>query len=384
MVNKYLESIGVDIKKADDNGNPSAGSAASAIGKQIKQFIKVQGPNLDPTQNLLTQISNADVQTIINAALGDVIKDSIPPTVSPDAVIAIEETVKSVTTSIVTTVLSATNDDDLKKGLVAAQTLVTSAADKAEDLMSTNTAVREAAKNTITQVATVVQSEEFKQALNADTIQQIDVKQLATDISEGKDAAESVANSTLAEAPTEGEPGIWANRVLSMSGKSEDGRDAGRVLIFFDGANDAATSGDVSICYAYKTTTGDDVQPTLIEGTWQELNTRGVVQLNQDLISFTIKAQKQDFIPEDKFDIVVGLDDTGGANPDMKYGHLRFKSDEGSAIWFSDIPLQEQVGTPDTRDFGLVEIESVPTTPEQCASFTVNGVENALLKNLGF
>lgn len=386
MVNDYLELLGISIG-ADDSGNPGVGSASAVIGQKINDFIA--SADLDPTENLLTQITQDDIATIINGALDELITDSISNIEMPDDTLAaINDTVQTVTTTIVDTVLAASTEEELRTSLIATQTLVTSASELAEDILSGDSAAVQDALDTIEDVAEVVQSDEFQDLVTdvAENNQTLDVKQLSDDILEledGDSLSELVANATLAEAPAEGESGIWAQRVLSMSGQSEDGDASGRVLIFFDADSETSTNGDVTICYAYNSSNDDDdISATLIEGTWQELNARGVVQLNQDLISFTIKAQKQAVIPQEDLSTVVGLSDSGVADPDALYGHLRFSSDDtGSAIWFSDVPVAD---ASDTQDFGLTASASVPTTPEQCESFTVNGVENALLKNLGF
>ena len=137
----------------------------------------------------------------------------------------------------------------------------------------------------------------------------------------------------------------------------------------------------MSICYAYNANNNDeDVKATLIKGTWQELNSRGIVQLNQALISFTIKALKQAPIPAEEIGNVVGLGDEA-VSADDNFGHFRFVNDGKQELWFSDLAVED---TSDTRDFGLVDATTIPTTPAQCESFAVNGVENALVKNLGF
>ena len=167
-----------------------------------------------------------------------------------------------------------------------------------------------------------------------------------------------------------------------MSGKSEDG-ERGRVIFFFDGEQESSTEGDVSICYAYNANDNDDdITAVLLTGTWQELNARGIVQINNGLVSFTVKALKQAPIPETEYGSFLGLGDTL-VSPDSttNYGHLRFVNDGKQEVWFSDITVKD---TTDTRDFGLVEAASIPTTPAQCESYVVNGVENALSKNLGF
>jgi hypothetical protein len=264
------------------------------------------------------------------------------------------------------------------------QTYYAALAALSDNLTSNSVLFSSLAYGTLNSVASQVQSAEFLAA--AEAVAQngntLDIKQLADDLSAGVTIAEAIANATLATAPEAGEAGIWAQRVLSMSGKSEDG-ERGRVMFFFGGEQESSTEGDVSICYAYNANDNDDdITAVLLTGTWQELGSRGVIQINNGLVSFTVKALKQAPIPETEYSSYLGLGDTS-VSPDSttNYGHLRFVNDGSQEVWFSDIAVED---TTDTRDFGLLESVSIPTTQAQCESFTVGGVENALSKNLGF
>ena len=281
------------------------------------------------------------------------------------------------------TLRNVTTVEDFNAGLISTQTIATTI-NEVSNQLSTDTGDSEnTALNIVNNVTNQVQTPEFIDSIKTvgSNNQTIDVKQLSDDLANGNSVTDSVTNSTLAEAPQAGEDGIWAQRVLSMSGKSEDG-ERGRVMFFFGGDDTSSTEGDVSVCYAYNANKNDDdITSVLLKGTWQELNSRGIVQVNQDLVSFTIKASKQAIIPVAEQDSYLGLGSGTGPDPDIKYGHLRFVNDGKSEIWFSDVAVEDATNT---RDFGLLESANIPTTAAQCESFEVNGIPNALHKNLGF
>jgi hypothetical protein len=325
---------------------------------------------------------NADGMRFILEAVMEYIEDS--PPVDEKGISDITKVVNDVQEGIEDAFDGVENEQDAQTGQIGAGVIGATVKEQAGNIVSDDPEVSNTAQDTLKDTTDAVNSDEFRDKI-ADTLennQTVDVKQLSDNLSNGESVADSVANATLAEAPEAGEAGIWAQRVLSMSGKSEDG-ERGRVMFFFGGEQESDTEGDVSICYAYNANNNDDdITAVLLTGTWQELNARGIVQINNGLVSFTVKALKQAPIPETEYGSFLGLGDTS-VSPDSttNYGHLRFVNDGKQEVWFSDITVKD---TTDTRDFGLVEAASIPTTPAQCESYVVNGVENALSKNLGF
>ncbi|WP_341205892.1 hypothetical protein [uncultured Psychrosphaera sp.] len=351
----------------------------------ILEFIWEKDHNTTLDGSLLAQISDEDIVYIIKKAFFDIPK--VMAIFDNDdyksAISSTSDAVSSIANLTEEVLRDRGSVGHIKVGLLASQIGYSTLLTKSNDLISTNQFVRENAHDILDDVISTMVSDDFSDAIIdiIDTGRTLDIKQLSDDLADTeKSLADSIANATLAQAPENGEAGIWAQRVLSMSGKSEDG-ERGRILIFFGGDDTSDKKGDVSICYAYNANNNDeDVKATLIKGTWQELNSRGIVQLNQALISFTIKALKQAPIPAEEIGNVVGLGDET-ASSDDNFGHFRFVNDGRQELWFSDIAVED---TSDTRDFGLVDATTIPTTPAQCESFAVNGVENALVKNLGF
>jgi hypothetical protein len=351
----------------------------------ILEFIWEKDHNTTLDGSLLAQISDDDIVYIIKKAFFD-----IPEVMAifdnddyKSAMSSTSDAVSSIADLTEQVLRDRGSVGHIKVGLLASQIGYSTLLTKSNDLISTNQLVRENAHDILDDVITTIVSEDFSNAILdvLDESRTLDIKQLSDDLANTeKSLADAIANATLAQAPENGEAGIWAQRVLSMSGKSEEG-ERGRILIFFGGDEASDKKGDVSICYAYNANDNDDdVTATLIKGTWQELNSRGIVQLNQDLISFTIKALKQAPIPAEELGNVVGLGDEA-VSADDNFGHFRFVNDGKQELWFSDLAVED---TSDTRDFGLVEASTIPTKSAECESFAVNGVDNALLKNLGF
>jgi hypothetical protein len=380
MLNKYLKKNGFDISK-DTDGNPGVGSVSNFVQKAVRNYVKSL-PAGTNTANVLASITQEDLLGIMNEAAALIPTRLIPTVVViPESVApSVNSSLQQVNNTIVNTILTAETPEDFQSSLLAAQIVVSTTEKQADSLLSDNDDVVNNALNEVNTIATAVQTEEFKAAIKSvsDNKQTIDVKQLADDLQSGKSISESVANSTLAEAPSSGEAGIWSQRALSMSGLSDAG-EPGRILIFFDGEDVSSTSGDVSICYAFNANkNSEDVTATLLQGTWQELNTRGIVQLNDDLVSFTIKALKRAVLPANELDRFIGLDEQG-ADETTPYGHFRFVYDERQEVWYSDLAVED---TENKQDFGLIDASqvAVPTTPAQCETV----LDGALYKNLGF
>jgi hypothetical protein len=379
MLNKYIENNNIDLKK-DSNGNPLVGSSSFAVEYAVRDFIWNR-TLFTSNQNLLANLTEDDMESILNYALSHlwlyvpiIIEPPIPPVPTFTNVVA------RVNEPIVNIVIPAPTPNDLEVGLISTQTVVNTTQKNTASLLSTNPTVAQNAINNVTTVSTTVQTPEFRTAIqNVKTNNQtVDVKQLSDDLESGKSVEESVTNSTLAEAPEKGDPGIWSQRALSMSGLSDNG-EPGRILIFFDGEDVSSTTGDVSICYAFNANKdSEDVTATLLQGSWQELNTRGIVQLNDDLVSFTIKALKRAVLPANELDRFIGLDEQG-ADETTPYGHFRFVYDERQEVWYSDLAVED---TENKQDFGLIDASqvTVPTTPTQCETV----LDGALYKNLGF
>jgi hypothetical protein len=377
LVNKYVENNNIDLSK-DSNGNPSFGSASWAVERAVRDFVWLRTLGIS-SENLLANISETQMQAIVNDAL-TYLWLYYPQPIIPINYEPIHRVVTQVNLPIVNTVIPASTPEDLEIGLISTQTVVNTTQKNAANLLSTNPTVAQNAIDNVTTVTTTVQTPEFRTAIqNVKTNNQtVDVKQLSDDLESGKSVEESVTNSTLAEAPEKGDPGIWSQRALSMSGLSDNG-EPGRILIFFDGEDVSSTTGDVSICYAFNANKdSEDVTATLLQGSWQELNTRGIVQLNDDLVSFTIKALKRAVLPANELDRFIGLDEQG-ADETTPYGHFRFVYDERQEVWYSDLAVED---TENKQDFGLIDASqvTVPTTPTQCETV----LDGALYKNLGF
>lgn len=386
----YLENQGIDLS-TDEDGNTGIGSLSGLVSEALNEYIASY------EESDVAQFSNSKDDNITwISIMPDVVVDIYDTTMlnfrgsigSGSELISrtsvnFYTAISNINGVMDNTLRNVTTVEDFNAGLISTQTIATTI-NEVSNQLSTDTGDSEnTALNTVNNVATQVQSPEFIDAIKTvgSNNQTIDVKQLSDDLTNGNSVTDSVANSTLAEAPQAGEPGIWAQRVLSMSGKSEDG-ERGRVMFFFGGDDTSSTEGDVSVCYAYNANNNDDdITSVLLKGTWQELNSRGIVQVNQDLVSFTIKASKQAIIPVAEQDSYLGLGSGTGPDPDIKYGHLRFVNDGKSEIWFSDVAVEDATNT---RDFGLLESANIPTTAAQCESFEVNGIPNALHKNLGF
>lgn len=389
MLDSYIESQGIDLT-TDEDGNTGIGSLSGLVSDSLNEYIStydesdVSALSVSHRPGDAFIISQTEIQQLTNRIINQLSLaynniNPIPESYLPSYTNVISQLADVIHNSV----RNVTDEESLNSGLIASQTLTSTIKKLSVELSSGESNANNDALNTILNVANTVQSTEFINAIKAvaNSNQTIDVQQLSDDLFAGKSVADSVANSTLAEAPQAGEDGIWAQRVLSMSGKSEDG-ESGRVMFFFGGDDTSSTEGDVSVCYAYNANNNDDdITSVLLKGTWQELNSRGIVQVNQDLVSFTIKASKQAIIPVAEQDSYLGLGSGTGPDPDIKYGHLRFVNDGKSEIWFSDVAVEDATNT---RDFGLLESANIPTTAAQCESFEVNGIPNALHKNLGF
>ncbi|MBU2918331.1 hypothetical protein KO505_10170 [Psychrosphaera sp. F3M07] len=386
----YLENQGIDLS-TDEDGNTGIGSLSGLVSEALNEYIASY------EESDVAQFSNSKADNITWFSITPiVIRDIFATTIFnlrnsigsgteliPRTSVNFSTAISNINGVMDNTLRNVTTVEDFNAGLISTQTIATTI-NEVSNQLSTDTGDSEnTALNIVNNVTTQVQTPEFIDAIKTvgSNNQTIDVKQLSDDLANGNSVTDSVTNSTLAEAPQAGEDGIWAQRVLSMSGKSEDG-ERGRVMFFFGGDDTSSTEGDVSVCYAYNANNNDDdITSVLLKGTWQELNSRGIVQVNQDLVSFTIKASKQAIIPVAEQDSYLGLGSGTGPDPDIKYGHLRFVNDGKSEIWFSDVAVEDATNT---RDFGLLESANIPTTAAQCESFEVNGIPNALHKNLGF
>jgi hypothetical protein len=398
MLDAYLIEQGVELG-LDDNGNPGIGSTAGIVTENLKEYLLDLINDNSGKGGSIGGLAVGDVDDPLavnasNSAITDSLEDAVEKSVPEEKksqVRSNSNTYEVTTGGLLDDVAKVTKfvskeestletlQDEFEQTLVSGQVLTNSIKKQSKDLNKGS----EEAKNKVNNVTNVVQSDEFKQQVQTskDNNKNLDLQNLTVDLEVGKALEEAIANAELADAPAVGEDGIWSQRVLSMSGQSEDG-ERGRVLFFFGGDTAASKEGEVSVCYAFNANdNGDDIRATLLTGTWTELgSSRGVVKVDDDLVSFTIKAAKQAPIPADDIDTVVGLGD-GTVSDTANYGHFRFVHDDLSEVWFSDI---EVVDTTDKRDFGLADAPSIPTTNAECASFTVNGVDNALEKNLGF
>jgi len=379
LINSNFKNNGIDY--AEDIGGPALSIVvANAYNESIAAYSESEASavsTLSTSTNRSTKSLGGTVGSIISNTMAT-LRVRINTTILTSVVSS------TLTISISRYSQTGSNASEFEATILARQTYYSTLAELSDELASNSLTTAEGSFSILENVATQVQSSEFLAAAEAvvEDGNTLDIKQLSNDLSAGKTIAEAIANATLARAPEAGEAGIWAQRVLSMSGKSEEG-ERGRIMFFFGGEQASSTEGDISICYAYNANDNDeDITSVLLTGTWQELNSRGIVQINNDLVSFTVKALKQAPIPETEYASYLGLGDTS-VSPDSttNYAHLRFVNDGSQEVWFSDIAVED---TTDTQDFGLLESVSIPTTAAECESFTVGDVENALTKNLGF
>lgn len=347
----------------DDSGEPGFGSMAAFINEEIRTQIVENG--LDITSNSFARTVLQGAVESVNSENVELERPQITLSSSSSFYTTASNVVQQINDTIETSIEDATTLEELEIGITTTQAVLTTVSNQSDGLASGSLSSTTALNN----VASRVNDPSFIALLEQTQTdgETIDIQQLATDIEDGATSVDAINNATLAASPQSGESGIWARRVLSMSGQDDGER--GRILFFFDGQDEAATQGNVTACFTFNGIgTSNDVSPTLLTGTWTEIgDQRGTIKINNNLVEFTVKAFRQEPIV-DQQDIQSFVGFGNGAN-EGDYGHFRFVYDGDSEVWFSDFNV---TNTDDVRDFGLVDMNGgIPTTSEECRAYQI-------------
>lgn len=414
-VQKIVDSMAVILDERSNNREVNIGLTSSSspsvtssseyvmqsLAARLKEGTLKNGTALSLDENALDEIVNsADtmsdlVSTSVDSFATKVAnldtegKDSIKEKLSISNISGEMTTIVQQVKSTIDSKMGAvtTNDKNaLKVAILGSETLVAKVKKEAENLAKVDSSSNTDASTNIQTIATKVADSSFDTVIKNNVVdagKTLEVGILVDDLDGGEnDITTAVGNSTLADAPTSGDAGIWATRVLSLSGVSTDGKEEkGRIMIFFGGSDNTQTEGSMSMCYAYNASkASEDIEAALFTGTWKEAISRGIVLVKSGVKDFKIKAVSQSTISDNEKSQFLGFG-TSGDPGSSSYGKFRFESGDQQDIWYSDIAISN---TSDKRDWGLVDSSSVPTTKEGCASFELNGISNALTKNLGF
>ncbi len=176
----------------------------------------------------------------------------------------------------------------------------------------------------------------------------------------------------LAEVDTVDDSSFWAGNKISMSGiqesRSSGNVEQGQIIAFFKG-EPQDNSGELVLCVAYENQDdpSDNIKGQLFEGTWTILGSS--VQNRLSLVAEGFNVQMKVLGETLGRDI---LDDQQvqslPRNPNELYGKFSFTLNEDTATWHSDDASVNQ-------SFGLMPVDSVPSTSDACKAAITLDVE---------
>jgi hypothetical protein len=404
MLDAYIEEQGIDLGQ-DEDGNPGVGSTASGVTQLLAETLAdaANGGNGKFANVNATAFSNDDGNTNFTSVLNIAFSNPNVVAVTVDGPLTpVPEEHQTFALDIVTQasatsqqILDSAIDSIISEGaptspVVRAALTLGQVGNNVWTELGTNKSHRDLDEAGVANIGNGLRNivDAATDVISSDDDLQIDTVVLSKSLQEViffnftvPNLNALIDNAKLPNGPDANADGIFAKRVLSLSGKSEDG-EAGRVLFFFDAESTTSKSGDVAVCYAANANNDDDdIEPTYMKATWSEVGNRVSITVNHALADFTIKARAQAPIPAENVNDVVGLQD-GDVSLTDNYGHFRFINDDVDETWYSDIKIND---VNDVTDYGLGSFNGdAPTTADGCASYTINGVANALTKNLGF